>query len=334
MDTPANKHSKPTHSRFDYAHNREAYDKKLDSLISASRNPDKHYDPFLHIDWDHPDYEIRPDDERWILGPNFDIGAHPWYQSLPKERQIEIGLYRYAHTCTVGWQFEQALIEGVMGYASVQPQGSKEVRYALHEATEETHHIQMFREFVERTGIETKGAPTWFLRTANFVKPVAKKLPVGFWMVVLAGEEPIDHTQQMLLKQAKEGQPMHPLIHRIMDIHVKEEARHIGFAESYLKRHAHKDKMSRTQRMAFAALYPVTMRVFADVILRPSKEAISDMGIPKNVAKEVWWNSDHGKKSFRELFPGPRKLADELGLRDGKIGRTAWKIMGIEEQAS
>lgn len=317
-------------SRFDYAHNRQAYINRINSFINASRNPKKRWDPFIEIDWKSPDNDIKMDDERWILPKGFDIGAHPWYQALPVERQIEIGLYRYAHTCTVGWQFEQALVEGIMSYASVQPKESREARYAIHEATEETHHIQMFREFVQHTGVDTKGAPTWFLRAADMVKPVARRLPVGFWTTVLAGEEPIDYTQQLLIEQAKDH-PIHPLIHKVMEIHIKEEARHISFAETYLKRHVHKDKMSRMQRLALTALYPFVMRVAADVILRPSKEAIKDMGIPAEVAKEVWWDSNESQEFFQELFLRSRKLADELGIR-GRMGRAAWRMAGLEKK--
>ena len=60
-------------------------------------------------------------------------------------------------------------------------------------------------------------------------------MPFGFFYGVLAGEEPIDHVQKSILRA---GDEMHPLLQRIMQIHVAEEARHIGFAHQYLEHQA------------------------------------------------------------------------------------------------
>lgn len=306
---------------------RQEYEKKIGILSKASAK--KYNNPFENkvtdwIDWDSPEMALDPTDERWILGPEDNLGAHPWYQSLPKERQIEVGLFRFAHTCKVGSQFEQALIAGIMFHDMGLKNNNPAFRYTMHEATEETHHIQMFQEFVNRTGVDSRGAAKWFRRTIPFVTPFANKMPIAFWSIILAGEEPIDHTQRAFLRQHDN---LHPLLEKIMAVHVAEEARHISFAKTYLERHI--PTMTKTQKAAFSVLFPVILRTLADVIMRPSKEALESVGIPKDVADEVWWKSDESQKFLHNLFPDSKELADNLGLR-GRLGRAAWRAMGIE----
>lgn len=303
------------------------YERKLSILSKASAK--KYNNPFENkvtdwIDWDNPEMSIDPTDERWILGPEDNLGAHPWYKSLSKERQIEVGLFRFAHTCKVGSQFEQALIAGIMFHDMGLKNNNPTFRYSMHEATEETHHIQMFQEFVNRTGVETRGAAKWFRRVIPFLTPLASKMPVAFWAVILAGEEPIDHTQRDILKQHDN---LHPLLEKIMAVHVAEEARHISFAQTYLERHI--PKMSRVQKAAFSVIFPVILRTIADVIMKPSKEALDSVGIPKEVADEIWWNSKESRQFLQDLFPDSRALAQTVGLR-GRLGRAAWKAMGID----
>src|SRR5690606_31538004 len=112
----------------------------------------------------------------------------------------------------------------------------------------------------------------------------AKWIPVGFFYGVLAGEEPIDHVQKSVLRS---GEEMHPLLQRIMQIHVAEEARHIGFAHQFVQHHGH--RLSRAERAVLSVAVPVIMRTLCDEILVPSRQARRDMGIPKHVVKELYW---------------------------------------------
>ena len=50
--------------------NGQSYEERLRTLSEASVH--QHFDAFLDIDWDHPDFAIDPDDERWIL-PEADV---------------------------------------------------------------------------------------------------------------------------------------------------------------------------------------------------------------------------------------------------------------------
>jgi hypothetical protein len=298
-----------------------SYRDNLRTLSEASVQ--RHFDAFLDIDWDHPDLAVDPHDERWILPPEDVLGAHGWYRSLPRERQIEIGLYRQANICKVGLQFEQVLVAGLMRHAATLPNGSPEFRYSTHEATEECHHTQMFQEFVNRSGLDVPGGPRTFRLVAPLLPLAAGPLKAAFFAGVLAGEEPIDHLQKAVLRGSS---PQHPLIRRIMQIHVAEEARHIGFAHLYLQHTV--PRMSRPQRLALSVAVPVVMRWLCDVILVPHQQMREDMGIPDEVFRELWWDSPRSRQLLRDLFADVRALAGETGLLN-PVSIRLWRALGI-----
>ncbi|CAN5452559.1 diiron oxygenase [soil metagenome] len=304
----------------------QTYAERLRTLSEAS--VEQHFDAFLDIDWDHPDYAIDPDDDRWIL-PQVDVlGRHPWYRGLPKDEQRRIGLYRQANITKVGLQFEQILIAGLMQYAFSLPNGSPEFRYSTHEATEECHHTQMFQEFVNRSGQDVSGGSLFF-RTIGPLLPMAAKLaPYGFFFGVLAGEEPIDHVQKTVLRA---GDDMHPLLQRIMQIHVAEEARHIGFAHQYLQHQS--PKLSRPERAVLSVVVPVVMRWLCDEIIVPTRKAQRDMGIPSSVMKDLYWDRPESKKFLRDLFGDVRMLAEDVGMMN-PVSRRVWRRMGIAGRTS
>ena len=237
------------------------------------------------------------------------LGRHEWYLSLPRDEQIRIGLYRQAQVTKVGLQFEQILIAGLMNFAFSLPNGAPEFRYSTHEATEECHHTQMFQEFVNRSGQDVAGGSRLFKLLAPVLPLAAKWAPFTFFFGVLAGEEPIDHVQKSVLRA---GNDMHPLLQRIMQIHVAEEARHIGFAHQYLEHQA--PKLGRVSRAVLSVIVPVVMRWLCDEILKPTARARRDMGIPRSVVKDLYWGRPESRKMLRDLFGDVRMLAEDTGL--------------------
>ena len=302
------------------------YHHRLRTLSEAS--VEQHFDAFKDIAWDDPAYAVDPMDPRWKLPKEDVLGGHEWYLGLPEEEQIRIGLYRQANVTKVGLQFEQLLIAGIMNYAAQLPNGSPEFRYATHEATEECHHTQMFQEFVNRSGADVAGGSRLFRGLAPVLPIFARVLPVGFFIGVLAGEEPIDHMQKSVLRA---GDDLHPLLQRIMQIHVAEEARHIGFAHQYLEHRA--AALGKVDKALLSVLTPVLMRWLCDEILKPSAKARRDMGIPDDVFREVYWDSEESRKLLRDLFGDVRMLADNMGLMN-PVSRRVWKLLKIDGRPS
>ncbi|MEN8706861.1 MAG: diiron oxygenase [Nocardioides marinisabuli] len=303
------------------------YEQRLRTLSEASVH--QHFDAFLDIDWDAPENTVDPEDPRWVLPTHDVMGRTEWYRSLPLEHQVRIGLYHQARITKVGLQFEQILISGLMNYAFSRPNGSAEFRYATHEATEECHHTQMFQEFVNRTGVDARGGSRFFRAMAPVLPLAARWVPFGFFFGVLAGEEPIDHVQKSVLRA---GDDMHPLLRRIMQIHVAEEARHIGFAHQYLQYNA--ERLSRVERGVISVAVPLLMKWLCNEILVPSRSVRRELAIPDDVAAEVYWDSPESQKFLRDLFGDVRMLADETGMRRNRVARWLWRRMDIDGRPS
>lgn len=299
----------------------QTYDDVLHSLSEASVH--RHFDAFTDVPWDDPAHAVDPADPRWVLPAVDPLGAHPWYQALPLDRQIEIGLWRQASIARVGLQFESVLIRGVMDYLFSLPNGTSEYRYLMHEVTEETHHIQMFQELVNRTGADVPGARRSFRVVQRFLPLAGTLLPEVFFAGVLAGEEPIDHIQKSILRS---GTQVHPLLQRIMAIHIAEEARHISFAHEYLRQKV--PTLGRRRKAFLSLAFPVAMRTLCDVIVVPGPELTTKMGVPRSVVRDVYWRSPASQKMLRDIFADVRALAEETGLMN-PVSRRLWKAFGI-----
>ena len=78
----------------------QSYAQVLATLSDGSVH--RHFDPYADIAWDSPEFQIDPNDPRWVLSAELDpLGATRWYQELPLERQIEIGKWRMANAISI-----------------------------------------------------------------------------------------------------------------------------------------------------------------------------------------------------------------------------------------
>lgn len=284
----------------------------------------KNFEAFVDIAWDDPEFAVVPNDPRWVLPSADPLGSHPWYLSQPLERQIEIGMARQACIAKVGWQFESVLIRGILEYTFWSKNQDPQFRYLMHEVTEETHHIQMFQELVNRIGVDTPGARPWFKSVQTFLPLAGRWLPAIFITGVLAGEEPIDHVQKLIIRS---GENQHPLLRRVMQIHIAEEARHISWAHEYLRRTV--ARMGKIDKFVFSLAFPVVMRVLCDIIVKPTPEFSKEFGIPRKVQRELYWNSLDSRKMLRDLFSDVRMLAEEAELMN-PASRRIWRLLKID----
>ncbi|AJE80926.1 MULTISPECIES: AurF N-oxygenase family protein [Streptomyces] len=304
----------------------QTYEDVLRTLSEGSVHT--HFDAFTDIDWDNPDWAVDKKDPRWVLPDADPLGRHPWYRDLPVERQAEIGLIRMANVARVGMQFENVLIRGAMDYLFNLPNGRAEFRYLTHECTEETHHTQMFQEFVNRSGCDVPGGRPAFRVVSRFLPLAGSLWPEVFFTGVLAGEEPIDHIQKAILRS---GGPAHPLLQRIMQIHVAEEARHISFAHEFLRTKT--PQLSAFRKGLLSLAFPLVMRALGDVIAIPDKRVTLQMGVPRWVIREIFWKSPEGRKMLRDLFSDVRMLAEDSGLMN-PVSRRIWKALRIDGRPS
>jgi len=288
----------------------------------------RNFNPYTDIEWNSPEFAVTANDPRWILPKSDPMGGHRWYLEQTRERQIEIGMWRQANIAKVGLHFESMLIRGLMQYTFWVPNGSPEYRYCLHESVEECNHTLMFQEMVNRIGADVPGMPRLLRWMSPLIPLVAGPLPVPFFIGVLAGEEPIDHTQKNVLR---EGTALHPILERVMAIHVAEEARHISFAHEYLRKRL--PHMKRMQRFWISLYFPLVMRVMCQAIIVPPRAFWKEFSVPRSVKKELFFRLPESRAMLRDVFADVRMLAHDTGLMNPPA-RLMWRICKIDGKPS
>jgi len=285
----------------------------------------KHFDAYADIAWDDPAFHIDPEDPRWELSADDVLGGTTWYRSQPQGVRARIGLHMMATFMKVGLQFEGVLKRGLLEFALKLPNRASEFRYAYHEVIEEAQHSLMFQEFVNRSGFDIPGLAWWERIGARIVMSFGRTFPELFFIFVLGGEDPIDHVQRMALRS---GRDMHPLLRRIMQIHVTEEARHLCFARHYLKEHA--GRLGRVRRFLLSRGAPFILAVMAQMMMRPSRQIVLTYGIPRSVIREAYTRNPVHRARTLEALRKVRELCGELGLITPSASRL-WRMLGIWE---
>ena len=286
---------------------RESYEALLQRLSRQSVH--KRYEAYRDIDWDAPELRIDPADPRFELADSDPLGGTAWYRAQPAPARARLGLYRLATFMKVGVQFENALSRGLLRFALARDDRSPEQRYAYHELIEESHHSMMFAEFVRRTGFDVPGLSGRWRNLGERVAVLGDRFPELFFVFVLGGEDPIDHAQRLALRQGRE---LHPLVRRISQIHITEEARHLCFARSFLLEHV--PRLTAPRRLALALAAPAILRLTAELMLRPSPSLVQTFAIPQAVVDEAFTHNDRYRETTLASLGKVRALMDELGL--------------------
>jgi hypothetical protein len=236
-----------------------------------------------------------------------------------------MGLHFRMVQMRMGVEFEAILSQGLLELASSLPNGSPEARYAYHEVIEEAQHSLMFREMVSRSGLDPQGMPALHRALSRRVPKLGRTFPELFFLYVLAGEAPIDYVQRAELARP-DRDATHPLLRRVMRIHVTEEARHICFAESYLREHV--PKLGRWKRWLLQAHAPMVLAGTARTMLDPSTRFIRAYGIPRPVVREAFTRNPVHLRSLVEGTAPVRRLCQELDLvTPATVG--LWRALGI-----
>ncbi|HKP60621.1 MAG TPA: diiron oxygenase [Polyangiales bacterium] len=265
----------------------------------------KHAEAYVDIDWDAPEFQIDPEDPCWELDDQDPLGATAWYQDRKAAQRARIGLDCAAARAKLGIEFEAILSRGLLEFAAARPNDSVDARYALHEVIEEGQHSLMFQEFVNRAGAVAEGMPAWQSWAGRGIPRLGRTCPELFFCYVLAGEVPIDQIQRRELRNPGR----HPLLRRIMQIHVTEEARHVCFAEQYLA--VHVPRMSAARLAQLRVLLPFITAETAKLMLRPHRWVLRRHGVPAVIAADAKFASParaFGADCLRPLVETFRKL--------------------------
>ena len=283
----------------------------------------KHYDAFTDIDWEADAMQIRKDDPRFELPADDTLALTAWYKSQPQPVRAEIGLTAVAGSMKLGVAFENILQRGLLEYATRLENRSVEFRYAYHEVIEEAQHSLMFQEFIDRSGLDPKGLRGFTALGAQRVVRLGRVFPALFFFFVLGGEEPIDHAQKQRMRAPAQ---LHPLLKRIMQIHITEEARHLCFARNYLKRVV--PRLGFFARLWLAIAVPFILGEMARMMLQPSSGMIKRFQIPRAVIREAYTQNPEHKRMVRASLASVAKLCIELSVLT-KRSAWLWRAVGL-----
>ena len=282
---------------------------------------DKHFDAYEDVAWDDPDMAVDVTDPRFALWSFDPIGQTEWYASQPADVRARLGAFRVATAMRTGWEFENILQRGLLELAFWMPNNRPEFRYVHHEIIEESQHTMMFQELINRTGLDVRGMPVRMKVLSRAVIWLSRAFPELFFLFVIGGEDPVDYLQRRQLR----GGESHPLVERIMRIHVTEEARHLSFARQYLKRAV--PGLGRIRRRILADVAPVLYGTMARIMVFPNGQTLRTFAIPRPVTRAAL-RSPAARRLLVESVAKPRRLCAELGLMT-RPARALWKLMGV-----
>lgn len=299
------------------------FEEKIGRLVELSLGTG--HDAYRDVPWDDPDYAVDPADPRLAAYP-FDPLAHlPWYQALPSEAQARVGLQRTANAMRIGWEFENLLQQGLLIRAYAMRNDDAAFPYVHHEIMEESQHSMMFYEFVRRFAPEVHGIPRRLRRLLQpLVHFVSRRLPELFFIMVLAGEVPIDYVQRRAVRELE----LHPLVERILAIHIEEEARHVSYANHELRRQV--PEMGLLGRHALALAIPVVLAVGARLIVYPSPWLLASHGVSREEARAAFSHPE-SRRVLAASVTRVRTLCRELRLLT-PAAVMLWKAAGLWEQ--
>ncbi len=299
---------------------RRGYEERIDRLsrLSAGRG----HDAYTDIAWDDPEMALDVRDPRLALADFEPVTRTAWYRSLSPEEQGTVGAWKMVSSLRVGCDFENFLQQALLRRVLARRGGQSEFRYAHHEVIEESQHTLMFNEFVQRSGLAATGMPWWQRFAANLaIGRLATLSPATFFLLVLTGEEPADRMQRRALAAGVR----HPLVERIMRIHVAEEARHVTFAKLRL---AHMvPKLTWLDRHLLAIAGPIVLTIGARLMAVPGPDVARGLGVDRRVLLDAY-RSPYGRAYLADMVVKPRSTLAELGLST-LLARLVWRLLGL-----
>ncbi|HEX6244328.1 MAG TPA: diiron oxygenase [Polyangiales bacterium] len=256
-----------------------SYRQRVEQLSKSSVQ--KYYRAFHDIEWDAAENQIERSDPRLELRPDSPLGESAWYRAQAPTVRAELGLEMACQVLKFGIGFESVLSRGLLEYAGTLDNRSPERRYVLHEVIEECQHSLMFQELIDRSGSD----PAPVGRLPAFIdRRIARcgaTFPELFFFAVLSGELFIDAENRAQLRTAT-----HPLLRRILHIHITEEARHVRFAQLYLERSLPALSAARTRFLRW--VMPTMLRDAQRLMLSPTPRLQGHYRIPRAVMLECY----------------------------------------------
>jgi hypothetical protein len=191
---------------------------RSEQLIAASQRATK--DPFTDIDWDLP-----IDDSAYHLPPELlSLFGTPTWEQMSETERMTYSRHEAAAVLGAGIWFENALMQIVLRHLAQIDVRDPMHRYLLIEVADECRHSAMFGEYIRRAG-----TPAYSPDRPVIVDESSGGRALSY-LLILAIEEMLDHANRATMRDDR----VHSLSRQVAKLHVLEEARHVGFAKTFL----------------------------------------------------------------------------------------------------
>lgn len=232
----------------------------------------RYRDPLARLEFGAAD-PSRP----WLPYELLSLSALPEQAQMTEVQRRRFSQIEFARLCAAGLWLEGLLISRVTRRGFVAARAD-EARVALQEVREEAGHGLMFIEMIDRaglSGVELLGPTRLLTWIAHRLEPEQAE----FWAMVYIGESVTNSFVARALRFAAEGAPLCPLARQVMELHHRDEARHIAAARAFLEARA--AAMGSLRRRAFAATFRFLLARFLTATLYPTPASLAALGIPE-----------------------------------------------------
>ncbi len=191
--------------------------------------------------------------------------------------------------------------------------------YELTEMGDECRHMTMFGKVIERSEARPYMMHRWE-RAVMYALPVVMRGTL-LWVVTLVGEELFDALQREL----RDHPDLQPIVARLMQIHVTEEARHIGFARDGVMRR--KQIRSRWETLIAANVHGLGGPAFRRLFTNPQMYKRAGIANPREAARIARRNPNFHDMQIKAFAP----LSAFLRQADlmGSVGESLWRRAGF-----
>jgi len=238
-----------------------------------------YHDPLGKLNWDGV-----ARDAWWLPPEALSLAGVPAFERLPLADRQRLSHYEFAHLLETGMWLESLFITRLAAGLDETSDPALKTRY-LHEIREEAGHSLMFIELMTRSGISIPDARAHRPRLARLVGRHAPADGLLFWSTVLAGEE-LPNRMNAMVRAGIEQSIVSAVVYRMVDLHMRDEARHIAHARAAVESLAGGATPSR-KRLTAAAL-GIVIDQFARFVFFPPAP-VYELALGKNAASGKQW---------------------------------------------
>ena len=284
--------------------------------VRAARRSRNHFDAYGDITWDAPEFGIDAADP--LRGRAARRRPARGHRLVPHAagRDAERGARSLEHVASTKIKFGHGSSSGCSSGACWSRRKVAEwgtgFRYAYHEIIEEAHNfldVPGIREELQR------------FRRGRAAAARAESAP-GSLSVSGAGSPRCSSSSCSAARSRSttcsarslpSREALHPLLERVMRIHVTEEVRHLSFAQHYLRAQAPSLGSAGPSVPRGRSCTGSILSVMAQMMLKPSRQLVKKYRIPRSVMREANTRSPAHRAESTSLDAPGRKLLQRHG---------------------